>query len=523
MDDETVPIGSTEVEAPPPPATGPSGSVRPAPATIDTAPLAELQERKNAETRALQLRQTDQMERDRVRAEAALNATGVQPGELQAWDHERMSERYRTDPIEAFGSIGSVFAMVASAFTGAPMENALNGAAAAMQAVRAGNDQEFDRAFKAWRENTDLVIKRHNIQQQYYTNASNMMTTNMAAGRAQMEMAATRFGDEKALFLLRNGFDKELIDLQISNNRAIQGMEETAQTITQNRMRAQLWDQESAEIERTIQDPVEAAGHRLATWNRVYGKVGTPQQEAFGLLMHEMRGQPAEAIARRAVELGLMPNPQGVPTRDRMGTEEIERRKQRYIAQGMDPQEAFRTAVREVDTEMARMTGGQIERIEQASDLTGYSIQTIDKLLEKIKRLAGPVGPYGYAQRGREIIGNLLGGTDSVEYQQVAKDISQLRIWAGQVLTGRFGRLLASEKADLERVITGLNLTDTTQNTIKTYEELRKLYTQIQNDMEARRTRTRVAPGVPGASAPAGSATPPPSRPPAWSDAPAVQ
>src|SRR3972149_3387984 len=471
---EEVPIGTTSAE-PPLPATG--GSARPPPAVIDTAPLADIQQRKMDAQSGIQDRTMQRMEADRARTEAALNATAIGPDELKAWDHERMSERFRTDPIEAFGSLGSIFAMVASAFTKAPMDNALNGAAAAMTAVREGNEKEFERAFKAWKENTDLTIKRHNIQQQQYTNATKMLETNMAVGRAQMEMTAIRFGDEKTLFLIRNGLDKEAIELQTRRAEAISKMEQAQQGITQNRIRSQLWDQEAKQIDEQVEDPVAAAGHKLAAWNRIYGKTGTPQQEAMGLLLRDMRDKPATEILQKAQELGLIARAGGVLTRDRMGAEEIERRRKQHeqenLETGMPAEQAgvesFRRATRGVDTEMARMTGGQVAQLESMGDLTGYSIQTIDKLLTKIKALTGPVGAPGYVQRGREILGNLLGGTDSVEYQQVAKDISQLRLWAGQGLTGRVGRRLASERSDLERGITGLHPTDTTQNTIKSY------------------------------------------------------
>lgn len=527
---EEIPIGTTLAE-PPPPATGPSSS---GPPTIDTAPLADIQERKMAATRGIQDQTFQRLEADRQRAERALEATGIGPDELQKWDHEQMSERYRTDPLEAFGSLGSVFAMVASAFTRAPMDNALNGAAAAMNAVRAGDEKEFQRAFDAWKANTDLAIKRHNIQQQYYTNATNMLNTNMVAGRAQMEMVATRFGDEKTLFLLRNGLDKEAIELQSQRAQAVSRMEEANQKITLNSVRTDLWNKELQEINQTIEDPVQAAAHKLAAFNRIYGKSGTPQQEAMGLLLHEMRDKPADEIIQRAQQLGILPRAGGVLTRDRMGAEEIERRRQQYekenVATGMGAEEArveaFRRATREVDTEMARMTGGQISTLEGQSDAYKYSIETIDRLVPAIKSklaLGGPVGTPGYLKRAGEIIGNLVGGSNSTEYQQIASDIALLKTWAMRNLLGRDGRPLSAEHENLNRIIQGLGMTDTAQNTIKTFEKIRALYLQMQQDIERRRTRTRSVPGPTGTTAGPTPAPAAPARAPSWSDAIPVQ
>lgn len=531
-EDEIVnlPVDPPEVDTLPSTAepTGPAPLAPRSSSTIDTRPLADIQRRRMEATRAAQDRTLGRLEFDRQRAEQAFEATGIQPGELPAWDADAQSQRFHTDPIAAFGSVGSVFGMIASAFTRAPMQNALNASAAAMNAIRAGDEQNFQRAWDAWKANNDLTIRRHAIENQHYQNAISMMNTNMTAGRAEMEMLATRFGDERTLFLLNNGLDKDLFDLQRSRADAAEHMRKADQNITQDTVRAQMWDQESRAISESNLPPVEQAGRRLDAWNRIYGaRHDTPQQAAFGLLLHEMADQPASKIIEVAQQRGLLAR-QGVQTRDRMGAEEIERRRIIYerqnIEQGMDPAEAktqaFRQATREVDSEMARLTGGQQANLEGQSDMFKYSIQTIDRLTSRINQLRGAVGTPGYVQRGREIIGNLLGGSNSTEYQQVAHDIAMLKAWAVQNLLGRGGRPLSQEAANLNRVIQGLGLTDTVQNTLKSYEELRRLYSQMQRDVEARRTRTRVAPDVAAPAPP--SAAPTPLRRPSWEDAPVL-
>lgn len=507
--------------------TGPAPSQPRSPAAIDTGPLADIQRRRMEATRATQERVLGRAERDRLRAEGAFEATGIQPGELPAWDAEQQAQRFRTDPIEAFGSVGSVFGMIASAFTRAPMQNALNASAAAMNAIRAGDEQNFQRAWDAWKANNDLTIRRHTLENQHYQNAITMMNTNMSAGRAEMEMLATRFGDERTLFLLNNGLDKEALDLQRSRADAIEHMRKADQNITQDGVRAQMWDQGSRAIAESSLPPVEQAGRRLDLWNRIYGaRHDTPSQAAFGLLLHEMADQPASKIIEVAQQRGLLAR-QGVQTRDRMGAEEIDRRRALYekenLAQGMPPEqartEAFRQATREVDSEMARLTGGQQSALEGQSDRYTYAIQTIDRVTNLIQSLRGAVGAPGYVQRGREILGNLLGGSNSTAYQQVAGDIGLLKAWANQNLLGRDSRPLSAEAANLNRIIQGLNLTDTTQNVLESYKKIRELYSQMQRDVEARRTRTR---STPSPTTPAPAAAPVPLRRPSWEDAPVL-
>jgi hypothetical protein len=83
-----------------------------------------------------------------------------------------------------------------------------------MNAVREGNDKEFTRAYDAWKQNNDLTVKRHNIQQHSYDNAIRLMDSDLNLGRAKLQMEAARFGDQKTLWLLENGMDKEVIELQ---------------------------------------------------------------------------------------------------------------------------------------------------------------------------------------------------------------------------------------------------------------------------------------------------------------------
>lgn len=166
------------------------------------------------------------MERDiatgRQRMERAFAAESFSTGDLKPWNEKEERAKYTQSPLETFGSIGSVFAIIASAFTRQPMINALNGAASAMSAVRAGNDKEYEYAYEAWQKNTDLAIKRHQMQHEAFTDAINLMNTNVQLGSAEMRVMAAKYGDEQTLALLEAGMNKEVIDLY--NSRAQAGI-----------------------------------------------------------------------------------------------------------------------------------------------------------------------------------------------------------------------------------------------------------------------------------------------------------
>lgn len=166
------------------------------------------------------------------RAEQAYRAEGIEPGELKKWDADEEAAKRRTDPITSFSSFGSVFGIIASAFTHAPMENALLASSAAMNAIKEGDEKSYDRAHKAWEENTKLALDRHRIQHEQYQDAISLLSTNMTAGQAKMRVLAAKYGDQKALFLLENGMDKELIETMEARQRMALGLAEAMPKIT---------------------------------------------------------------------------------------------------------------------------------------------------------------------------------------------------------------------------------------------------------------------------------------------------
>jgi hypothetical protein len=196
--------------------SGASGDSGPAPAITFTADdksddlfdkkskddLIGLQKRHIAEETATADETERALKADRSRAANYLDREGIGPNDLQKWDADRERQKYETNPLESFGSLASVFAIAASAFTHAPMENALNGSAAAMNAVRARDDKAYDRAFAAFKENMDLAVKRHQMMHENYQDAMDLMLKDSTLGEAKMREQAVRFGDQKLLFYL---------------------------------------------------------------------------------------------------------------------------------------------------------------------------------------------------------------------------------------------------------------------------------------------------------------------------------
>lgn len=148
------------------------------------------------------------------RTHKAYDAEAATSHDIPSWNEQQQKEKFATDPVKAFGSVGSVFAMVAAAFTHRPMINALQGSAAAMDAVREGDEKAYKNAYTAWKDNTALALKRHDMMHQEYQDAESLMHTDMAAGKLQMEMIARKYDDKQTLFLTENGLNEELNKLR---------------------------------------------------------------------------------------------------------------------------------------------------------------------------------------------------------------------------------------------------------------------------------------------------------------------
>lgn len=149
---------------------------------------------------------------------------GIDPVDLKPWNAETERKKVSSSPLEQFGSWGVIAATLASAFTRAPMMNALNGAAAAMTAIQGRDDKAYDRAFETFKTNSDIAIKRHNLQHEAYQDAIQVLNTDRESGMAQLAMLTEKFGDKRARALLDGGYIKELIDYQNSQRAAYQGI-----------------------------------------------------------------------------------------------------------------------------------------------------------------------------------------------------------------------------------------------------------------------------------------------------------
>lgn len=199
--------------------------------------LQQIEQQKEAEQEPERAEIKKQSAADK--AEVERKYAGIEPVDLPKWDAQKEAAKASTNPIEAFGSFGSVFAILASAFTHTPITNALNGSAAAMQAIKKRDEEGYNRAYEAFQTNTKIALDRHNLQHQDYEDAFDKMKSDFAEGQAMLTMTAAKYGDQAATLMNEAGLYEKLGSLQESRANAARGLLEALPGLQMQNLKAQ--------------------------------------------------------------------------------------------------------------------------------------------------------------------------------------------------------------------------------------------------------------------------------------------
>lgn len=177
--------------------------------------LTDIQSREQQEMAGLEQQRTKTLEADKAAVAAAKptpTQTPAQPAQPEF------------NALQAFGSSASVFGLLASAFTRQPLINALNSSAAAMKAIHDGSIDNYNRAYQAWKDETETLFKKHQEQHEAYTDAMEMMKTDYANGTSELMSAAAKYGDERTAVLAQAGLWEKLGDMQRARQQSMENM-----------------------------------------------------------------------------------------------------------------------------------------------------------------------------------------------------------------------------------------------------------------------------------------------------------
>lgn len=468
-------------------------------------------------------------EEDRTRALEAYKKEGVGPEEFKPWNAELEHKKYESDPLQGFASSGAVFAMIASAFTKAPMLSAIEGMAGALNGIKQGNEDAYTRAFDSYKQNVATAKAKHEIEHQAYTDALALSTHDLALSNAKLRAEAARFGDKQILALADNGMVKEIYDTIAARNRAVESASNLAEHTTIRGMQQDVLKKSFAEIDSQkgppgpdgqpteLPEAIKAA-QKLRLFNTVMasGKLGTPQQQAMAQLIIENPKMPVEELLKKAEEHQIIKpaagtggakgiedrivrqraetiqqeNP-GMPLTEAIGKARTEMKPdsksaaavkmQKTLARAKELQEqnpelseteAFTKANREMAVEGSAPSGNRIDDLRSKYDQTDNAIKKSEKVLDFLSKYKGGAGLLGKIMRGEEVATNILGISTQSDRAQMRRDVSELQEYVGKIITDANGRPLKSAQDKVDAVVAGLNAGDTGPNTIRAYKEL---------------------------------------------------
>src|SRR5712671_3590957 len=268
--------------------------------------LTNLQHQKVQSDTRLSAESDAQQAKDKMARDQAFAQEGVAAAEIpKPWDAEKEHKRWESDPIEGFGSAGALFAMVASAFTKAPMENAINGMAGAINSIKEGNEKGYERAYDAFKTNVKLADQRFKTQHELYSDALSLRTADQVASDAKLRNAATKFGDNQMLMLAEHGMIKEVYELQVARAQAHEQMMKAADAIDLHAVQKAAVNAIKANPPNTgdpVQDKLELAA-RIQNVFDGGGKYGGAEQAAVGKYMQAHMNDSADVIADGLAEI----------------------------------------------------------------------------------------------------------------------------------------------------------------------------------------------------------------------------
>ena len=140
------------------------------------------------------------------------------------WNAQQELDKRQHSLWEQFGSPAFLIAMMASAFSAQPMNSALTAGGAAINAMNQGDMDSYEKAFKAWKENTELVHKRMEIEEKEWDRIEHLKKDNLDLWEAQARAVAARFGDERAIAMIEAGMSPELWQARAAMSTAKKNM-----------------------------------------------------------------------------------------------------------------------------------------------------------------------------------------------------------------------------------------------------------------------------------------------------------
>lgn len=453
--------------------------------------------------------------------------------DMKPWNPQTMAPP-KTSLWEQFGSPGFVFAMLASSFSAMPMNSALGAGAAAMNAINVGDMEAYDRAFNEWKVNTDLAIKRHNMERDEFQDIGTLWDKDRVAGKARLESYLTQINDKRKLALLRAGMDKETWDAIEGQNRAMEQivklqqpmMEQnalikavngdpnyqkdpvgtiakyekqlaeakhpsygrTAAGVIQTEIdrRNDEWDQNHPDATSDEKNQAHDANARAVVAS--HNPIGEKRAETADFAAHNKarHDEIIEGLTSKKLTLQEAKNQEDAlhkENQDKIAAMK-EGREQALAEEKIRHDKAAEEIAKTAKTQLTANKAADLKMMEGRYT---SAIDLIDKITNTLKKYTGAVGVAGYAERTAESLSNLVGSNQS-DRRQIESWLAELKANATRLVTETTSRPLGVEAAGADKIVRGMGFGDTKVNTTRDLLDLKEQFEKIKKRIEGIRT-----------------------------------
>ena len=421
-------------------------------------------------------------------------ADGYSKLQKEAADIKPFEAPKKQDPMTSFGSLMSGAMGIVSLATGKSMIASLNAGAAAINATKENNDQEYTKAYEAWKTNTDFAFKQLDWENKQISTLMDMAKDNHAEAGAHIKTLSAITGD-KALSITYDA-------------QGIEGV----QKLLDARQKVQNDGIENAGKLEELHEKKMALGN-YQDWIK-QNPTASPEQKTD--MLNKTLGRYSTSASSMAAE-----------EKDQLFNN-MKAAKEKELGRPLKPDEELKI-YKDVNAKDSPITGNEREKLQSRVDLTNESLDTIDETVATLNSHILSAGVTGRARRLGEVVGNLL-GDNQTDLVQMRRSIEYLQMMAPRLLTDANGRPMSAEASKVSDIIGGLSMGDTTANTLRSLQQVQSLLQQ-NRDQTLSQLQGSWAPSndpSPGGSSAGGSGGKSNSTPPAkatatpWANDPVV-
>lgn len=341
--------------------------------------------------------------------------------------------QYR-DPLLALENPIVQIALLGSLFTRRPAIAAGNALAAAMEAQRKGDQQQYENAFTQYRQQLEELQMEMRQEQQEYDRDYMNKRLSLDERIAQMRMTAARRHDNLMMGAITAG-----------------------------------------------QDPGAVLQQRI-----VAGKPVTEAMIKATAIAEMMKANPSLTFAEAARQYDAQKENDKQSAKAPSLTQEKAQAVDELMEKHRnDPDYTRAKAIQEVESRNERkgITGNKEVDIKERNLMADEVLDKIDSVMRTLEKYRMAAGVAGKVFRGIEIVGNITGVDVQTDREQMARNLSEIQMLYPRIVGGS-GRPLAVDAARVQDIIAGKGFGDTTANTLRAMQEARDTVMRFKSGRE---------------------------------------